>query len=185
MVSFFTCTRPNRSRVDAIDKPDRPEQAFDQYDIPQDPEKIFTNDFSMVGHEKMIIFGVFDDFIHNFTYYDLYWRKVKVLTQKKYAIRFFMSPLDFSWDIREDSKTLLFESLLEGETTFPFLQPHIKLCISKFFRGMENQILIEKQSLLKGLTRIFLRLQNLKIMIFWLFRQYFLIYVSYNHVQCI
>ena len=33
MVSFFTSTRPNRSRVGAIDKPDRPEQAFDQYNI--------------------------------------------------------------------------------------------------------------------------------------------------------
>ena len=72
MVSFFTCTRPNRSRVGAIDKPDRPEQAFDQYDIPEDSEKHFTNDFEIVDHEKMIIFGVFDDFISNFTYYDLY-----------------------------------------------------------------------------------------------------------------
>ena len=66
------CTRPNRSRVGAIDKPDRLEQAFDQYDISEDPEKIFTNDFLIEGHEKMIIFGVFDDFISNFTYYDLY-----------------------------------------------------------------------------------------------------------------
>ena len=57
MVSFFTCTRPNRSRVGAIDKPDRPEQVFDQYDIPEDPEKNFTNDFSMACHEKMFIFG--------------------------------------------------------------------------------------------------------------------------------
>ena len=72
IVSFFTCTRPNRARVGAIDKPDRPEQAFDQYDIPEDPEKNFTNDFSIEGHEKMIIFGVFDDSISNFTYYDLY-----------------------------------------------------------------------------------------------------------------
>ena len=39
MVSFFTCTRKNWSRVGAIDKPDRPEQAFDQYGIPEDPEK--------------------------------------------------------------------------------------------------------------------------------------------------
>ena len=30
--------RPNRSRVGAIDIPDRPEQDFDQYDIPEDPE---------------------------------------------------------------------------------------------------------------------------------------------------
>ena len=65
MVSFFTCTRLNRSRVGAIDKSDRTKQAFDTYDIPEDPEKIFTNDFWIVGHEKMIIFGVFDDFIIN------------------------------------------------------------------------------------------------------------------------
>ena len=72
MVLFFTCTRPNQSRVGAIDKPDCLEQAFDQYDILEDPQKIFTNDFSIVSHEKMIISGVFDDFISNFTYYDLY-----------------------------------------------------------------------------------------------------------------
>ena len=29
----------NWSRVGAIDKPDRPEQAFNQNDIPKDPEK--------------------------------------------------------------------------------------------------------------------------------------------------
>ena len=97
MVSFFTCTRSNQSRIRAIDKPDRSEQAFDHYDILEDPENIFTNVFSIVGHEKMIIFGVFDDFTSNFTYYDLYWRKVKVLTRKKHAIRFFIRPLDFSW----------------------------------------------------------------------------------------
>ena len=72
MVSFFTCTRPNRSRVGAIDKPDRPEQTFDQYDIPEDTQKLFMNDFSIVGHEKMIVFGDFDDFISNVTYIDLY-----------------------------------------------------------------------------------------------------------------
>ena len=72
MVTFFTCTRPNRSRVGAIDKPDRTEQALDQYDNSEHFEKKITNDFSIVGHEKMIIFGVFDDFISNFTYYDLY-----------------------------------------------------------------------------------------------------------------
>ena len=72
MVSFFTCTRPNRSRVGAIDKPDCPEQVFDQYDITEVPEKNFKEDFLIVGHEKMIIFGVFDDFISNVTYYGLY-----------------------------------------------------------------------------------------------------------------
>ena len=72
MVSCFACTCPNRSGVGAIDNPDRSEQVFDQYDIPEDPEKNFTNDFSMEGHQKMFIFGVLDDFISNFTYYNLY-----------------------------------------------------------------------------------------------------------------
>ena len=72
MVSFFACTRPNRSRVGAIDKSDCTEQAFDRYDISEHPEKNFTNDFSIVGHEKMIIFGIFDDFISIFTYYEFY-----------------------------------------------------------------------------------------------------------------
>ena len=75
LVSFFTCTRPNRSDVGAIDKPDCLEQVFDQYDILETPKEIFTNDFSMVGHEKMMIFGDLDDFINNFTYYNLHWRK--------------------------------------------------------------------------------------------------------------
>ena len=72
MVSFFTRTPPNRSRVGAIDNPDLSEQVFDQYNIPEDLEKIFTNDFSMACHEKMFIFGVLDAFVSNFTYYNLY-----------------------------------------------------------------------------------------------------------------
>ena len=72
MVSFFTCTTPNRSRVSAIDNPDLSEQVFDQYNIPEDLEKNFTHDFSMVSHEKTFIFGVLDTFISNFTYYNLY-----------------------------------------------------------------------------------------------------------------
>ena len=72
IVSFFTCTRPNRSRVGAIDNPDLSEQVSNQYNIPKDPEKIFTNDFSKVGHEKMFIFGVLDAYVSNFTYYNLY-----------------------------------------------------------------------------------------------------------------
>ena len=72
MVSFFTCTTPNRSRVGAIDNPDLSEQVFDQYNIPEDLEKIFTHDFSMVGHEKTFIFDVLKAFISNFTYYNLY-----------------------------------------------------------------------------------------------------------------
>ena len=72
IVSFFTCTRPNRSRVGAIDKLDRSEQVFEQYNIPEDPEKIIKHDFSMVSQAKMFIFGVLDAFIKNFTYYNLY-----------------------------------------------------------------------------------------------------------------
>ena len=45
MGSLFTCTRPNRSRIGAIDKLDRPEQAFDQYDIPEVSEKISQTTF--------------------------------------------------------------------------------------------------------------------------------------------
>ena len=96
MVSFFTRTTPNRSRVGAIDKPDLSEQVFDQYNIPEVPEKNFTIDFSKVGHEKVFIFGVLDSFESNFTCYNLYLRKLKVLTWKKYALRFFIRPLDLS-----------------------------------------------------------------------------------------
>ena len=39
MVSFFAYTCPNRSGADVIDNPDRFEQIFGQYDIPEDPEK--------------------------------------------------------------------------------------------------------------------------------------------------
>ena len=72
MVSFFTCTRPNRSRVGAIDKPDLSEQVSNQYNIPKDPEKIFTNDFSMACYEKMFIFGVLDACVSNFSCYNVY-----------------------------------------------------------------------------------------------------------------
>ena len=71
MVSFFACTCPNRSRVHAIDNPVRFEQVFDQYDIPEDPEKHFTNDLSMVDHKKMFIYGVSKDFIINFIFKSL------------------------------------------------------------------------------------------------------------------
>ena len=37
--------RPNRSRVGAIDNPDRFEQVSNQYNIRKDFEKIFMNDF--------------------------------------------------------------------------------------------------------------------------------------------
>ena len=72
MVSFFTCTTPIRSRVGAIDKPDRFEQVFDPYYILEVPEKIFTHDISMVRRQKMLIFGVLKAFISKFTYYNLH-----------------------------------------------------------------------------------------------------------------
>ena len=70
--TFFQWYRSSPLRVHAFDKPDCPQQALDQYDITEVPEKNFKEDFLIVGHEKMIIFGVFDDFISNVTYYDLY-----------------------------------------------------------------------------------------------------------------
>ena len=58
MVSFFACTCPNPSGVGAIDSPDLLEQVFEQYDIPEVPEKNFETDFLMVRRQKMFIFGV-------------------------------------------------------------------------------------------------------------------------------
>ena len=72
MVSFFASTCPNRSGVGAIDNPDRCEQVVDQYYIPEDPEKIFTHDISMVRRQKMSIFDVLKTFISKITYYKLY-----------------------------------------------------------------------------------------------------------------
>ena len=63
---------PNRSGVSAIDNPDRFEQAFDQYYIPEDHEKIFTHDIAMVRRQKMFIFDVLQGFISKITYYKLY-----------------------------------------------------------------------------------------------------------------
>ena len=39
----------------------------------------------------------------NFSYYKLTERKLKVIPQKKYALRFFIRPLDFSLETRQDS----------------------------------------------------------------------------------
>ena len=66
MVSFFTRMTPNRSRVGAVDNPDLSEQVFDQYNITEDPEKNFKNDFSMACYEKIFIFGVLDAFVKQF-----------------------------------------------------------------------------------------------------------------------
>ena len=71
MVSFIACTCPNRSGVGAIDNPGLLEQDFEQYDIPDVPEKIFEHDFSIVCRQKMFIFSLSTAFISNFTYYNL------------------------------------------------------------------------------------------------------------------
>ena len=47
MVSFFASTCPLRSGVGAIDNPDQSGQVFEQYDVSEVPEKIFSDDFSM------------------------------------------------------------------------------------------------------------------------------------------
>ena len=72
MINIFACTCPNRSGVGAIDNPDRFEQAFVQYYIPEDPENFFTHDISMVRRQKMSIFDVLKTFISKITYYTLY-----------------------------------------------------------------------------------------------------------------
>ena len=48
MINIFAYTSPNRSGVGAIDNPDRFEQVFDTYYIPETSEKIFMDDISMV-----------------------------------------------------------------------------------------------------------------------------------------
>ena len=45
-----------------IDNPDLFEQAFDQYYIPEDPEKFFTHDISIVRPQKVFIFDVLKAF---------------------------------------------------------------------------------------------------------------------------
>ena len=45
MVSFFASTRPIRSGVGAIDKPDQSGQVFEQYDISEVPEKFSRTTF--------------------------------------------------------------------------------------------------------------------------------------------
>ena len=53
MVSFFACTCPNRSGVGAIDNSDRFEQVFDQYDNPEDSEKISRRNFDGGPSERV------------------------------------------------------------------------------------------------------------------------------------
>ena len=63
-------------------------------------------------HEKMnLIFGKLKNTLifsklkkrseSNFTYYDLYWRKLTVIARKKYALLFSIRLLDFSLQIRK------------------------------------------------------------------------------------
>ena len=56
MINIFAYASPNRSGAGAIDKPDRFEQAFDTYYIPEASEKIFMDDISMVRPQKTYVF---------------------------------------------------------------------------------------------------------------------------------
>ena len=103
MVSFFASTCPTRSGVGAIDNPDQSGQVFEQYDVSEVPEKIFSDDFSMACRQKMFIFGHFKACISNFADYNLYQSKLNVITRKEYAFYFSIRPLDFSLQTREES----------------------------------------------------------------------------------
>ena len=106
IVSFFASTRPIRSGVGAIDNPDQFAQVFEQYDISEVLERIFSDDFSMACRQKMFIFGHFKACISNFAGCNLYQSKLNVITRKKYALYFLIRPLDFSLETREDEWTL-------------------------------------------------------------------------------
>ena len=53
MVSFIVCTCPNRTRVGAIDNPGLLEQVFEQYDIPDVPEKFRARLFNSLSSENV------------------------------------------------------------------------------------------------------------------------------------
>ena len=72
MVNIFTYTSPNRSGVGAIDNPDRFEQVFDTYYIPELSEFFFMDGMSMVRPYKTYVLGGYKAFISSFTYYNLY-----------------------------------------------------------------------------------------------------------------
>ena len=95
-ISGMICRQscPNRSGVGAIDNPDRFEQFFIHV-ISQTLQKTLMDDISMARDQRMYFFGVYKAFINNFTYYSLYKGKLNVITQKKYALHFFIRPLDF------------------------------------------------------------------------------------------
>ena len=60
----------------------------------------------MACREKTFIFGIFKLYISNFAYYNLYQRKLKAITRKKYVLHFLIRTLDFSLEIREDESNL-------------------------------------------------------------------------------
>ena len=95
MANIFTCRRPNRSGDSVIDHSDRSELVTDQHYIPDVNEKNFKNGILMIHRQKKFTFAVLKAFISNFTYYNLYQRKLKVIARKKYAIHFLIQPLDF------------------------------------------------------------------------------------------
>jgi len=106
LASFVASTRLIRQEVGAIGSPDQSRQTFDQYDTSGVPEKNFSNDFSIACGEKMFIFDIFKACISNFVYYNLHQRKLKTITQKKYALHFLIRCLHFSLEIREDESNL-------------------------------------------------------------------------------
>ena len=101
---IFASTRPIWSGVDAIDNSDHSVHVFEKNNIyPKSMKKKFWDDFSMVCCQKIFIFGHFKACISNFADYNLYQRKVNVITRKKYALYFLIRPLDFSLETREES----------------------------------------------------------------------------------
>ena len=98
--------------------------------------------------------------------------------------RIFLSPKIFSslnifWSTRR--MTFIFSPIdraMLGEHV-RYLERGCRTC-KKFFRGMENQVFLEKRHFLKGLTRKFGDFKTPKNPILSLLCQYFLIYVSYD-----
>ena len=99
---FVASTRLIRSGVGAIDSPDPSRQLFDQYDPSEVPEKFSRATFRWLVVKKWPIFGIFKQlYISNFAYYNLYQRKLKGITWKKYAVHFSIRPLHFSLETSE------------------------------------------------------------------------------------
>ena len=57
--------------------------------------KIFSRTTFRSVVKKTLIFGVLKVFTSNFTYYNLYYRKLKLIPRKKYALYFPIQPLHF------------------------------------------------------------------------------------------